>query len=59
MAHSRNTRTPGFRPVANRALHDAMHALASSSAASRHQDARSQRARTRQAAKARAIADYA
>lgn len=59
MAHNRNTRTPGFRPVANRALRDAMHALASSSAASRHGDNRTHRARTRQASKARAIADFA
>jgi len=46
-----------FRGMANPELHRAMHGLRSSSAAQRHKDSRTKRARTRDASKRRAIGE--
>jgi len=52
------TKAKKFQPVANPAYAAAMRGLRSSSAASPHKDSRDQRARTRAAAKGRAIRDF-
>ena len=50
--------TPQHKNLPNPEFSQAMHGLRMSSATDRHQDARNQRARTRSAAKRRAIADW-